>query len=712
LRGTDLALWEVRFFDIPCIWLTYNFVFVGFLYPAFLIAGLTLAVPLLIHLFNLRRYKTVFFPHTRFLKAIQLRSRRSSEVRYKWLLALRMLFLASLVAAFAQPLFKKTDTVVTDKRLQVIYIDNNPAMNLKKGARSGLDAAVDAARRQVSAAPAGTRFLLLTNDKPFAYEPQPAEKVLSALGSIEIAPAGKSSAQVFSSIQSGMQTESAQGADLYYYSDFSRGSFPARPDAGMIKGVTLHAIAVQPATRSNVFIDTAFFTSPVLQTGQNNALIVRSRRAGAVPKNQEDAQPVMQLAINGQVKSAASLQFDAAGRSVDTLSFSVSDAGWQRISLAVADASLRFDDTFRVAARSAPGLSILVLNEGAASPYIMAAFRSYNGFSLRTENVGCAPGDWKPYNLIILNGITNLPDAVGKQVKGALDAGQSVCIFPGKTRNLDGLNSALGYAGDIRVSAFDTSNQSATNLQPGADLVKDVFEGIPANVQLPVATWHYSIQAGFSANGQSILSFRNGDPLLARYTPSKGALYICATSADIEGGNFPASYFFVPFLYQMAAQSRGGDMYALTAGRQQAAFLPIRNTDERNMVHLYAGGLDAIPPQRAAGGGVDVFVDAVVQAPGFYTLAAPSGDSAVIALNGTRAYSNLDLWDMKKLQDEWPDRKATWQTPETAAAAATTGSGGELPLWKVCAILALILLAAETYLLTARRDSTATVATS
>src|ERR1700745_808044 len=70
------------------------FVTVGFLYPAFLIAGLTLAVPLLIHLFNLRRYKTVFFPHTRFLRNIQLRSRRSSEVRYKWLLGLRLVFLA------------------------------------------------------------------------------------------------------------------------------------------------------------------------------------------------------------------------------------------------------------------------------------------------------------------------------------------------------------------------------------------------------------------------------------------------------------------------------------------------------------------------------------------------------------------------------------------------------------------------------------------
>lgn len=680
----------------------------GFLYPAFLIAGISLAVPLLIHLFNLRRYKTVFFPHTRFLRAIQLRSRRSSEVRYKWLLAMRMLFLAALVAAFAQPLFRNNQKADKSNRLQVIYIDNNPAMSLKKGARSGLDVAIDAARRQVNNAPLGSRFLLLTNDKPYAYEPQPAEKVASALSNINIAPGGKTSGQVFSGIQSLMQTEGTAGADLYYYSDFSRASFPAHPDAGTMRGISLHAIAVQPAARNNIFIDTAYLTSPVLQTGQNNTLVVRSRATRKPPAEA----PVLQLSINGQMKSAASLRVDASGKSIDTLAFSVSDAGWQRITLTVADAALRFDDTFRVAARSAPGLSILVLNQASPSPYIQAAFRSYNGFNVRSETIGSAPADWKPYNLIILNGLTGLPDAVGKQMRDALAAGQSVCVFPGRTRNPEDLNVALRYAGDIRISGYDTAAQTATNLQPGADLVKDIFEGIPPNVQLPVATWHYAIGAAFSANGQSILSFRNGDPLLARYSPSKGAFYLCATSVDLEGGNFPASYFFVPFLYQMAAQSRGGDVYALTAGRQQAAFLPIRNSDERNMVHLYAPGMDAIPPQRAAGGGVNVFVDAVVQAPGFYRLGAASGDSVVIALNGTRAYSNLDLWDIAKLREEWPDRAATWQTPDSAATADSGRGGGALPLWKVCAILALILLAAETWLLVARRDASPTVATS
>src|ERR1700744_6600077 len=104
---------------------------VSFLYPLFLVAGLALAIPVLIHLFNLRRYKTVFFPHTRFLKNIQLNSRRQSQVRYKWLLAARLLFLASLILAFAQPWFNRHTKKDIGNKLQVIYMDNSYSMSVK-----------------------------------------------------------------------------------------------------------------------------------------------------------------------------------------------------------------------------------------------------------------------------------------------------------------------------------------------------------------------------------------------------------------------------------------------------------------------------------------------------------------------------------------------------------------------------------------------------
>lgn len=675
----------------------------GFLYPLFLVAGLSLAIPLAIHLFNLRRYKTVLFPHTRFLKEIQLRSRRSSEVKYKWLLALRMLFLAALVLAFAQPLFQKKDASAASA-LQVIYIDNSASMSLKKGARSLLDAARDAARQQMSTAATGAKFLLLTSDKPLSYQPLPADKAIAALNGIDFSPVSKSNSQVFATVQSLMQSESNQRADLYFYSDFQRSGFDARPDAGFTRGISLHAIAVQAPSPTNVFIDTAYLAAPVLQAGAPNALIVRTRLAGKPSANA----PVLQLAINGQVKSAASPSFNDKNVAIDTLNFSITDAGWQRILLYVNDAALRYDDTFRIAARSSPGLNVLVLNEASPSPFITAAFRSYNGFRVTQESSASVAQDWRAYNLIILNGITRPSEALTAKVKDALAAGQSIALFPGRSTSFDGINTLLKAGGDIRIAALDTASQSATTLQNGAELVRDIFESIPQNVQLPQATWHYSIASGFTANGQRIISFRSGDPLLARFSQGRGAFYVSAVSADAEGGNFPSSYFFVPFLYSMAAHASGGDVFALTAGAHQQAYLPISNSAERNMVHVLAQDVDAIPPQQPSGGGINISLDAAVQMPGFYKLAAPSGDSAIVGLNAGRGESIPDVWALDELKKTWPDKGATWQTSTEAAAAKTTAAQGALPLWKVCAILALALLAAETALIYRRRSPSST----
>jgi hypothetical protein len=236
-------------------------------------------------------------------------------------------------------------------------------------------------------------------------------------------------------------------------------------------------------------------------------------------------------------------------------------------------------------------------------------------------------------------------------------------------------------------------------LQQGSVLVKDLFEKIPENVQLPVANWHYTISAGLSANQQSVLSFRNGDPLLARYTPSKGQLYICATAADLQSGNFPGSYFFTPFLYEMAMQSSSSSVYAISGGSQQAVYLPLTNVAERNMVHVYGKGIDIIPPQRPDGAGLDVLIDQAVQQPGFYDLSSPAGgDTTRVALNQNKTESLLDFRDIPALKNEWKGSNIKWMSINDGGSISDNGNEG-FPLWKLCVILALVMLTAETFLL-------------
>lgn len=665
----------------------------SFIYPLFLVAGLALAIPVLIHLFNLRRYKTVNFPHTRFLKTIQLRSQKSSQVRYKWLLTARLLFLLALILAFAQPFFNSAATKDTGNRLQAIYIDNSGSMSLKKGAQRLVDVAKDAARKQVKNAAPGTKFVLLTNDRPVSYRPMPADKVLVELGAIDISATNKNAKQLLSVLESIGQSEAAQGTDLYYYSDFQQTAVADPPQPS--EDLTVFAIPMSGDKVSNVYIDTAYLLNPVLQIGESNELVVHTKLFGEQPEQA----PVLNLVVNGQVKSAASLNFEDGGELIDTLTFRVNDAAWQKIALSVDDAHVRFDDTFRITARSAPNLSVLCLNEGSPSPYIQAAFRAYDGMRLTNANINNAPKDWSTYSLVMLNGCTSISAELGKQLAAAQMMGQSVCIFPAKTANIAALNTGLKEIANISISGIDTATETATSLQQGNDLVRNMFEVVPENVLLPTVNWHYILQSGIAANRQSVLSFRDGDPLFAQFSPNAGKLYILTTGIDPQSGSFASSYFFAPFLYQMAAQANGGNVYALMLGSRQPAYLPLSNVNERNMVHLYHNGADAIPTQRSQGAGLNVFVDDVVKQPGFYPLWAKDNDTTIIAMNGNRTESQLNITDIAGLDNLWQGIDVQVINADSIGTTGGYNRWGSFPLWKVCVILALIMLAVETWIL-------------
>jgi len=672
---------------------------VSFSYPLFLAAGLSLAIPVLIHLFNLRKYKTVLFPHTRFLKNIQLNSRRQSQIRYKWLLLSRLLFLAFVVLAFAQPYFAGNDAVSGGKQVQVIYLDNSYSMSATKGARRLLDIAKDAAARQVRSGAAGSRYVILTNDKPSAYRAMPATEAYNTIQATEITAATTSVDRVLAAAATAREHEQADKAVVYYYSDFQQSAFPAIPTSEQTRNIVFYGIPVQVPGIPNVYIDTVILTNPVLQADRSNYAVVRTRKTG----ESNDAHPVLNLAVNGQVKSAASLSFDESDVRTDTLSFQVSGNGWQQLSFTLNDATMRFDDTFRIAARCAPNLSVLVLNEGQMNPYIQAAFRAWNGFRINQTDVNASPEDWKPYSLVILNGITGINESLGKKLSETLNDGHTICIFPGRTANIGALNDGLKLIGDIQITGTDTSMQMASQLQPGSQLVKDLFEKVPDNVQLPTANWHYILSAGITANQQSVLSFRNGDPLLARYSPTQGALYLCATAADPESGNFPGSYFFTPFLYQMAMQGGGGNVYAVRAGTKEPTFVTLANATERNTMHAYANGTDIVPPQRPNGAGLDVYAGSVLQEPGFYALAAPATDTVQLAVNQDKAESDPNYRDIVQLSDTWKGNNIKWQEVNSSGNLSEHSGASEFPLWKVCVILALVMLGVETWLLARNR---------
>ena len=100
-----------------------------FLYPLFLFALLALAIPVIIHLFNFKRYKTVYFSNVPLLKRIKQESRKKTQLKQLLILIARLLAIASLVFAFSRPyipLNKRTSNA--SRQVVAIYIDNTFSM--------------------------------------------------------------------------------------------------------------------------------------------------------------------------------------------------------------------------------------------------------------------------------------------------------------------------------------------------------------------------------------------------------------------------------------------------------------------------------------------------------------------------------------------------------------------------------------------------------
>src|SRR5680860_782391 len=94
-----------------------------FKYPELLWALFLLLIPIIIHLFQLRRFQKTPFTNVKFLKKVVSESRRSNVLK-KWLLLLtRLVMLAGLVIAFAQPFL--ADQSALQQKETVIYLDDS-----------------------------------------------------------------------------------------------------------------------------------------------------------------------------------------------------------------------------------------------------------------------------------------------------------------------------------------------------------------------------------------------------------------------------------------------------------------------------------------------------------------------------------------------------------------------------------------------------------
>src|SRR6187551_2665809 len=96
----------------------------------FLFALLALAIPIIVHLFNFRKFKRVYFTNVRFLKEVKQDTKARNKIKNLLILCCRLFAVLFLVLAFAQPYIPRENGAIrTGDKVLSVYIDNSFSMD-------------------------------------------------------------------------------------------------------------------------------------------------------------------------------------------------------------------------------------------------------------------------------------------------------------------------------------------------------------------------------------------------------------------------------------------------------------------------------------------------------------------------------------------------------------------------------------------------------
>jgi len=667
-----------------------------FLYPAVLWGLLALLIPIIIHLFYFRRFKKVYFSNVKFLKEIKEETSSRNKLKNFLILLSRLLALAALIFAFAQPFLPKGNDVKQGTRAVSVFVDNSFSMRALSSDIPLFDKAKQKAKEIISAYSNEDQFQVITHD--FAVKQQrllTKEDAINAIDDITISPAVKTMDRIYI-----RQTQALENAadinSLYILSDFQKSICDFSVDIDTIHKVSL--VPFQSVQERNIGIDTAWLASPVLIPSQNNQLIIKTTN-----HSDEDAENVrLTIKQNGTSKPLGQIDIKARSSSIDTANISVIKNGWQDFEINIKDYPVQFDDKYLVSYKVPKDVKVLSLNEGNGNKYLKSVFNSISYFSFVDKSVsGFQYSELKNYNLVILNGINNPSSGLISEISAFVVNGGNLLIFPPKSASLSAYNNLLNSLAADNLKTLSISQKEVSKINTNDYIFSDVYLKRNKNLKLPVTQSGFLV-SNFASRGRiNLLDYRDGSPFLMKYKKGNGYLYLCASPLDSKENDLVLNAeVFVPMVFKMALAKATSAVGSYTIGKNRLIEADkIQISD--NETFKITGPKEFIPKQNQLTNKVMIDVMDQIEEPGTYQLNYGGKMLKNLSFNYDRKESDLSYFSIDELQSKIAGKGIS--IIDNAQNANFTQLIGEkekgVSLWKWCLIFALIFLALESVII-------------
>ncbi|GJM31877.1 MAG: membrane protein [Saprospiraceae bacterium] len=669
-----------------------------FLYPTFLFALAALAIPIILHLFYFRRFKKVYFTNVRFLREVKEETSARSKLRNLLVLLMRLLALAFLVLAFAQPFIPVDKEVKVGTKAISIFIDNSFSMNALSQDVPLLEKARQRAREIIEAYQPDDVFQILTNDFEGRHQRLVSqEDALSLIEEIKPTPSVKELSKVLVRQNQALSDGQSENLMSYVISDFQKNITDI--ENYQDTSVAINLIPLQSVQERNISIDSAWFEAPVQMMNQNNALVVRVRNL-----SNEDVDNIRLTSRQGdETKPVGTLTIPAHSSVLDTVNISILKTGWQDAELTITDYPIQFDDKYYFTFKVAEEIKVLVINEEQPNRYLDAAFSGINSFkltSLNSRNLDYS--QFSNFQLIVANELNTVSSGLAFELVQFVKNGGNLLVFPNRNANIGTYQSFLASFPADELQSFEVQERRVGNVNTDEFVFNGVFENKSANLKLPVTQGNFRLTDFSNRKGEPLLTYRDGNQLLLKYQVGQGNLYLSAAPISDEYSDLVRNgEIFIPMLYKMAISSGIRKPIAYTIGRDEVLETDHLATSGDIVYKLKGKTEEFIPEQRVVGSKVFLAVNNEIPEAGFYrSFLNPEETLDHFAFNYDRKESVLEYYNESDLQDFVGDVVSVIRADDNSVITNIIAERSQgIVLWRWCIILALLFLAFEILLL-------------
>lgn len=531
-----------------------------FLNPTILFGLLAAAIPVVIHMLNLRKLKKVDFSTLKFLKELQKNKIRRIKFKQWLLLALRVLIILFTVFAFARPTLKGialTGTTSASKTSAVIILDDSFSMSLVEPEGSLFNQAKSEIVKILSLLKEGDDAEIIFTSNSKKTENKLTKNISSLTKRIKESDVSTISGNIAQAIEKGLSILSSSknfNKELFVLSDFQKESFSELFQLNSIdlENIRLYTINFGGKNYQNIGIDELTLGTQIFE--KNKPIVFNTKITNYSSDNIKDI--IVSLFINGDRKSQKNINLNAGATSSLELIAEVNSSGFINAFIEIGDDNISQDNkryiNFYIPSKINVGL---FYNNQDDVQFINAALKSSKNIdeikTIEYKTNQLASIDLSKFDLIIFipsNNNTNL-----KRLNDFINSGGGLLLLPGNSINEKDFNnilSNLSITAKVTALGVKLANNNYATFDK-VDFEHPVFENIFSKkdkneIDSPNILYHFNID--YKDIVKKIISLNDNSSFLTELKIGEGKVMIFNTAPSMEWSNFPIKGIFAPLL--------------------------------------------------------------------------------------------------------------------------------------------------------------------